>query len=284
MRRLVRLVVLLALPVSAAAVTIRMPPVVVPPRSEREVCQYFETRVGRPGEMLAGYHVRIRGQSHHFNLFDASGIVPYTREQRDGGPSACVADLGMPMLVVAVGPGASLRLPDDVRLPWSPSQPLLMNMHVVNPTARPVTVRARVKLRLRRAPAGTRVAKRWGYVTRPITVEPFTTGTVGGSWTVLAPLELLTFSGHMHERGVALRAYRDDVLMYEQRDWQHPTEVLYRIPEILPAGTRLRVECDYDNGVDRPVFRCDDGTPCPLRYGERAVDAMCNLQGYGVMP
>lgn len=284
MRRLVWLLVVLALPGSAAAATIRVPPVVVPPRSEREVCQYFETRVGRVGDMLAGYDVRVRGQSHHFNLFDASGIVPYTREQRDGGPSACVADLGMPRLVVAVGPRSSLRLPDDVRLPWSPSQPLLMNMHVVNPTSRPITIRARVKLRLRKAPAGTRIASRWGRVTKPIAVEPFTTATVGGTWTLLAPLGVLTFSGHMHERGVALRAYRDDVLIYEQRDWRHPKEVVHRTPEVFPAGTRLRIECDYDNGVDHPVFRCDDGTPCTLRYGERAVDAMCNLQGYGITP
>ncbi len=261
-----------------------MPAVVVPPHSEREVCQYFETDVGRPGDMLAGYHVRVRGQSHHFNLLDASGVVPHTREQRDGTPSACVPDPGMSRLVATIGPVASLRLPDGIRLPWSTPQPLVMDMHVVNPTSRPITVRSRVKLRLRRVEPGTRLVNRWGFAAKDIAVAPFTTATVASAWTLAAPLALITFGGHMHERGVALRAYRDDVLMYEQRDWRHPKEVLYRTPEVLPAGTRLRVECDYDNGVDRPVFRCDDGTPCPLVWGERAVDAMCNLQGYGVAP
>ncbi len=283
MRRFVWFVVLLA-PSVATAVTIRVPTVVVPPNSEREVCQYFETNVGRPGDMLAGWNVRVRGQSHHFNLYDASGVVPFTREQRDGLPSACVPDPGMARLVATVGPTASLRLPDDVRLPWSTSQPLVMNMHVVNPTSRPVTVRTRVKLRLRRAAAGTHIATRWAVRTKDIVVAPFTTAVVGNTSTLDAPLRLLTFGGHMHDRGVVLRAYRDDVLVYEQRDWRHPREVRYPTPEILPAGTRLRVECVYDNGVDRPVFRCDDGTPCPLVYGGRAVDAMCNLQGYAVAP
>jgi hypothetical protein len=258
--------------------------VVVPPHSEREVCQYFETDVGRAGDMLAGYHVRVRGQSHHFNLFDASGVVPHTREQRDGTPSACVPDAGMPRLVATIGPVATLRLPDGIRLPWRTPQPLVMDMHVVNPTSRPITVRSRVKLRLRRAAPGARLVTRWGFAAKDIVVAPFTTATVGESWTLTEPLALLTFGGHMHERGMVLRAYRDDVLMYEQRDWRHPKELLYRAPEVLPAGTRLRVECDYDNGVDEPVFRCDDGTPCPLVRGERAVDAMCNLQGFGVAP
>jgi hypothetical protein len=190
----------------------------------------------------------------------------------------------MPRLVATIGPVASLRLPDGIRLPWSTPQPLLMDLHVVNPTSRPVTVRTRVQLRLRRAAAGTRIATRWGVQTRNIAVAPFTTKTVGNTQTLLAPLALLTFGGHMHERGVVLRAYRDDVLIYEQRDWRHPKELRYAAPEVLPAGTRLRVECLYDNGVDEPVYRCDDGTPCTLTYGERAVDAMCNLQGYAVAP
>jgi hypothetical protein len=284
MVRVLWLVALLALPASAATVTIRMPPVVIPPRTEREVCQYIDTAVGRPGDLLAGYQVRVRGQSHHFNLFDASGVVPYTREQRDGPPSACVPDLGMPRLVATIGPVASLRLPEGIRLPWSTPQALLMDMHAVNPTSRPITVRTRVKLRLRRGEPGTRIATRWGVQTKEIEVAPFTTVTVGSSRTLLAPIELLTFGGHMHDRGVVLRAYRDDVLIYEQRDWRHPKELRYPTPEILPAGTRLRVECVYDNGVAVPVFRCDDGAPGPLVYGERAVDAMCNLQGYGVAP
>ncbi|HEV7733336.1 MAG TPA: hypothetical protein VGR62_14285, partial [Candidatus Binatia bacterium] len=278
MTRLVWFAVLLALPRLAPAVTLRMPPVVVPPHSERQVCQYIETRVGRPDQMLAGYRVRVRGHSHHFNLFDASGVIPATREQRDGPPSACVPDGGMPRLVATIGPVASLRLPDDIRLPWQIPQPLVMDLHVVNPTSRPRTVRTRVHLRLRRAPVGVRIATRWGVRTDDIAVQPFTTATVGTSWIAPAAIGLLTFGGHMHAQGIVLRAYRDDVLVYEQRDWRHPVEVNYRSPELLPAGTTLRVECLYDNGVERPVFRCDDGTPCPLVWGERAVDAMCNLQ------
>src|SRR5262249_52979721 len=133
LRRIAWLAVLLALPASAAPVTIRLPPVVIPPNSEREVCQYVETDVGRPGDLLAGYQVRVRGQTHHFNLFAATGVVPYPREPRDGPPSACVPDLGMPRLVATIGPAASLRLPDGIRLPWSTPQPLLMDLHAVNP-------------------------------------------------------------------------------------------------------------------------------------------------------
>lgn len=284
MPRFLLVLALAALPRFAGAVSIRLPAVVVPPHSEREVCQYVETRVGRDDQLLAGYRVRIHGQSHHFYLLDASGLVPLTRALRDGPASACVPDQGMPRLVSSLGPVASLRLPDGIRLPWHTPQPLVMNLHLVNPGSRPITVRPRVRLMLRRAPAGARIATRWGMVARDIAIPPFATATVGTSWTLSAPMALLTFGGHMHEQGVRLRAYRDDVLVYEQDDWRHPQELRYLTPEVLPAGTTLRVECAYDNGVDRPVFRCDDGTPCALSYGERAVDAMCNLQGYGVTP
>lgn len=284
MRRLLLIATLAALPRLATAVTLRLPPVVVPPHSEREVCQYIETRLGRPGDLLAGYRVRVRGQSHHFYLLDASGLEPLTREQRDGPASACVPDEGMPRLVSSLGPVAALRLPDGIRLPWHTPQPLVMNLHVVNPRSHPVTVRIRVRLVLRRAPAGARMAQRWGIAAKHIAVPPFATATAGTQWTLDRPMTLLTFGGHMHAQGVVLRAYRDDVLMYQQNDWRHPRELRYLTPEVLPTGTTLRVECLYDNGVDRPVFRCADGTPCPLVYGERAVDAMCNLQGYGVTP
>ena len=284
MRHLVLLAASAGRPDLAGAVTLRLPVVVVPPHSEREVCQYFEARTGRADQLLAGYRVRIRGQSHHFYLLDASGLTPLTRELVDGPPSACVPDQGMPRLVSALGPVAALRLPDDIRLPWHTPQPLVMNLHVVNPGSRPVAVRTRVHLVLRRAPAGARIATRWGMPARDIVVPPFSTATVGTRWTLDRPLALLTFGGHMHDRGIRLRAYRDGVPMYEQDDWRHPRELRYLTPEVLPAGTTLRVECLYDNGVDRPVFRCDDGNPCALQYGERAVDAMCNLQGYEVVP
>jgi len=283
MRRMAVLAVAL-LANSAGAAMLRLPPVVVPPNTEREVCQYLQVRRGRPGWTIAGYRARIRGDSHHFYLLDASGLVPHTTALVDGPASACVDGTNLLPLVAALGPREALRLPDGIRLPWSTPQALVMNLHVVNGSDRPTTVRVSVRLDLRPTPRETRLATRWGVQVDQIDVLPFTTATVAARWTLPAPLALLTFGGHMHAQGTLLRAYRDGAQWYEQNDWEHPPQLRFLPPEVLPAGTELTVECTYDNGVQRPVKTCADDVPCPLVAGRLASDAMCNIQGYAVAP
>jgi hypothetical protein len=278
------LVAVLLFAAAASATVVRLPPVEVPPRSELQVCRYFEVRLGHPGWTLAGFRVRVRGTSHHFFLFDATDLRARSRVVEDGPPATCVDGTPGVPLVAAGAPRARLRLPDGVRLPWRSPQALVMDLHAVNPRARRARVRVRVDFRLRPTPPGTRVASRYGFSVRDAHFPPFSTGRMGSRWTLAAPLLLLTMGGHMHARGAALTLTRNGAPWYFQDDWRHPRDVRFDPPEILPAGTEIALDCLYDNGVERPVRLCPDGSPCPLVFGQLADDAMCNVQGYALAP
>jgi hypothetical protein len=278
------LAVALLFATAAHAVVVDLPPVELAPHSERQVCRWFQLRLGRPGWTLAGFRVRIRGASHHFFLFDATDMRPRSGALVDGLPAACAdGPTGVP-LVAAGAPRAALVLPEGVRLPWQSPQALVMDLHAVNDRPRPVRVRIRVSLRLRPTPPGTRIASRYGFSVDDAHVPPFSTGRMAARWTLARPLVLLSLAGHMHGRGVELTLTRNGVPWYVQDDWRHPPDDRYDPPEVLPAGTELALECTYDNGVERPVRRCADGAPCPLVFGQLADDAMCNVQGYALEP
>jgi hypothetical protein len=277
-------VALLLLAVASAAPAARLTfSVDVPARTEIEVCQYTVVEVGRPGDSLAGFRVRVDGDSHHFHLFDATGVPPRTQEIVTGGVSGCI-DGDVPALVAADSPRLAVRFPRNVRLPWNVRQALVMNYHVENRSDRPRRMRARVRLALKRPRPSDRLARRWGLQVPVIHVPPFSVGLHGTSTVLAEPLEFFTLTGHMHARGVFLTATRDGEPWYELFDWRHPPMLRYYPPTPLPAGTTIGVRCSYDNGIRKPLRTCADGTPCDLVAGSGVEDAMCTIAGYVLTP
>jgi hypothetical protein len=254
----------------------------LPPHGEREVCQYLQVERGRPGMTLAGFRLRLEGHSHHFQLIDATGLVPLATGMRDGSVSACAAGPEYPALVWANGRRLDVRLPPGTRLPWHRPQALVLSFHAVNPSDRPVRARARVRLQLRRPRSRDRPVTVWSLNVSDIFLPPETRARVATETVLERPLTVLTLTGHMHRAGVRLAAEVDGRPWYAQDDWRHPSLRRFSPPLVLPAGTRIRLGCDYDNGVARPVRSCADGGPCPLELGSGVDDAMCVLAGYVV--
>jgi hypothetical protein len=254
----------------------------VPARTEVEVCQYMEVEVGRPGDTLAGFRARLDGDSHHFHLYDATGVPPRTTALVPGNVAECVTG-DVVALVSADSPRVGVRFPPGVRLPWHGRQALVANYHVENRSDRPRRMRARVRLNLKRPRPGDRLARRWGLYLEGIHVPPGTSGVFDMVSVLDAPLEIFTLTGHMHSRGVMLRGTRDGEPWYELANWRHPRLARFVPPRLLPAGTKLGLSCEYDNGVRRPVRTCD-GVPCDLVSGTGVDDAMCVLAGYVLTP
>jgi hypothetical protein len=255
----------------------------VPARTEVEVCQYSVVEVGRPGDTLAGFRVKVEGDSHHFHLFDATGVAPRTQEMMPGGISGCV-DGDVPALVAADSPRVSVRFPRGVRLPWNVRQALVMNYHVENRSDRPRRMRATVRLALKRPRSNDRLARRWGLQVPVIHVPPYSIGLSETSTVLAEPLDFFTITGHMHSRGVFLTATRDGEPWYELFDWRHPPLVRYFPPRRVPAGTTIGVACSYDNGIRKPLRLCEGDVPCDLVAGSGIEDAMCTIAGYVLSP
>lgn len=99
------------------------------------------------------------------------------------------------------------------------------------------------------------------------------------------PLELVSVYPHMHLLGKSIRVLRVDgdetsclidIPAYEF-DWQQ--NYVYSQPRSLPAGTRLRVECHFDNSSSNP--NNPNAPPKTVRWGEESTDEMClALVGY----
>ena len=86
---------------------------------------------------------------------------------------------------------------------------------------------------------------------------------------------LLSAASHMHERGVAYRAYADIAghdratsPFYTTNDWQHP--IPFEKPFALPAGSALRYQCDYVNPSPFEVIQGLSAT----------TNEMCMLSGF----
>lgn len=268
---------MLATAAEAGTFTYRMP---VGPHEERNVCEAVPVRLGPPGAALRGYHLRLSAGSHHFDLYDATGVATLAGVH-DG--LACLTDVvAPPGIVLGLLPDLRYRLPRGVWIPWHRPGTVLVNFHAVNPTDRPVTAIARVALRFGHPRPGDAVARFWHITADDMaafSVAPGTTGLQTGTGR-FPPLRLLNAVGHFHNRGLALNATLDGVPWYRAEDWEHPPFVQFW-PPLSVADRAFTLTCAYDNGVTRPVRTCD-GTPCPLTIGGSVEQAMCDLSGYAL--
>ncbi len=76
--------------------------------------------------------------------------------------------------------------------------------------------------------------------------------------------------------------------IFENFDWAHPAILNFDEPWVLAADDWIDFECEWDNGVTRPVRRCGDavtdsgcvpGEPRNVTFGVTAQDEMCFLTG-----
>jgi hypothetical protein len=121
-----------------------------------------------------------------------------------------------------------------------------------------------------------------------INIPPFTVqthpppGQPRARWTntSVQSRSVIVLGGHMHLNGLRFTAWASDgTKLYESFDWSHPNSRFFTPPLVLSPGDYLEYECEYDNGVNRPVRLDAQGNPTNLIFGVSAEDAMCILTG-----
>lgn len=97
-----------------------------------------------------------------------------------------------------------------------------------------------------------------------------------------AKIKIYSLMPHMHLLGKAMKAtaiYPDgkEKVLIDVRDWDFNWQLIYNLknPEILPAGSKLRLEAEYDNSTDNPFQPHDP--PKLVRWGEETTDEMMLL-------
>jgi hypothetical protein len=124
-----------------------------------------------------------------------------------------------------------------------------------------------------------------------ILVEPFSTGTLRLRManTLGVPMQIFHLSSHQHQRGTHFTAWNSaGAKIFENYDWAHPAILDFDDPLVLAPNDFLDYQCEWDNGITRPVRRCGDaagdagctpGDPRAVTFGITAQDEMCFLVG-----
>jgi hypothetical protein len=125
-----------------------------------------------------------------------------------------------------------------------------------------------------------------------IFVEPFTTGALELRMvnTLGVPMQIFHLSSHQHQRGTHFTAWNSaGARIFENHDWAHPAILTFDDPLVLAPNDFIDYQCEWDNGISRPVRRCGEspndtgctpGEPKAVTFGVTAQDEMCFLVGF----
>jgi hypothetical protein len=234
----------------------------VPAGGEIFDCQYVQLP-DVEAHLIAAKHDYTPG-SHHMLLFTTSlTSIPAGGDQ----VTDCYEGTGNNIMSNARGvlyggqtPTGSETYPQGVGLPTTASQVLIFQVHYLNASATDLQAQVNVDLTLDTNAAD--IQQQAGII---FFYDPFIDvpagATAKASMRCLIPsdITLLYASSHYHSRGVGYDAYLDPAVdqlgatpFYTSTSWSSPDNAQLTMP--IPAGSRIRFECDYDNTSGTQAF------------------------------
>lgn len=99
------------------------------------------------------------------------------------------------------------------------------------------------------------------------------------------PLQLVSFTGHMHQLGSSLSAAANgdtEACLVDIPDWDFHWQQRYSLPiedaVVIQDGSRLDLTCTYDNSqANQPMVNGAQQTSVDVTWGESSTDEMCLL-------
>src|SRR5262249_44463174 len=155
-------------------------------------------------------------------------------------------------LGVAQAPRVTLSFPAGVGVTFTPHQVLLLNLHYINGTAKPLRVDGALNLVRARRGSIVHHARGFQFGTANIHVAAGQDGSATGEWIAPFPMDVVFLSTHSHKHTTAvdvdvLRAGADTGTMLETTDYDHPAEQRLLTPLHLDPGDGFRWTCRYHN-------------------------------------
>ncbi|QYK53338.1 MAG: hypothetical protein KF824_00260 [Fimbriimonadaceae bacterium] len=179
-------------------------------------------------------------------------------------------------------PGAKQsRLPDHAGMLIEPGTDIILQVHY-NKSGKPEKDQTKVAVYLNQGVPKEQVDVK--FIPNPfIRIVPGKAGQKFRSEIPIpAKIKIYSLMPHMHLLGREMKAtaiYPDgkEKVLIEVKDWDFNWQLIYNLktPEILPAGSKLRLEAEYDNSVDNPFQPHDP--PKLVRWGEETTDEMMLL-------
>ncbi|HEY3666814.1 MAG TPA: hypothetical protein VGL19_12465, partial [Polyangiaceae bacterium] len=162
------------------------------------------------------------------------------------------------VLYGAQAPTGHFPLPAGVGYHFKARQVVILQAHYLNPTDQPVNAELHFGIDVGNA-ADIRQQAGYLFFYDPLIYVPAGGSAVSGiSCSVPSDINIISASTHYHQRGTGMRVWLDEAAIpakqpfYETHDWQHSPD--FHGPFDVPAGSRLRFQCDYQNGDTFDVF------------------------------
>lgn len=157
------------------------------------------------------------------------------------------------------GQEPTIQLPDGVAFKIPEGKQMVIQVHYINTTGKPMTVNDEVTVTTTSDDKVKEYGNFWTMVDTGFSIEPNSTATRTSICTLTEDIDTLVLLGHMHELGSHYTLEQIDdqgnvvASLYDQ-DWtpeypSHPPTVFSTLenPFKLPAGTRLRQTCTWNN-------------------------------------
>lgn len=263
-------------------VQVRLSPITIAPRDEREVCQAITVPARHSIDidrieiaMPSGLHY----SSHHFAIFFYDGDAPGLPTQPVD--SVGCAGIGQQLVGAIVAfvqrPAERIRFPAGVGIRLRGGQRLLLNAHYINGSDAPVTIDVAANFRAARKGTIRHHARSFQLGTFGIHVPPGADGSAVADWRTPFPMNVVWLSTHSHKhtRSVdvdLLRGAAIGPLLLETTSYSEPTVKTYDGVANhlrLEPGDGLHWTCNYHNDTARP-----------LRFGVKSDDEMCFTVGF----
>ncbi len=228
---------------------------------------------------------------HHAGFwFDQSGLA---RQHDEEQPGPGYTNFGGPGLALWIGlgnwtPGTTpQRLPPGTGRLLPAGSDLVLQVHY-HPSGKPEQDRPRVGLYFA-PPDASELVGEIAIGDMRLKIPARCKGHVHrASYVLPVDTRLLDVYPHMHLLGNAIRASahlpdgsRQDLIHITNWDYAWQPRYVFRQPLELPRGTRIELECVYDNSADNPFVR--DSKPRNVYWGEGSDDEM-GLVYFQVLP
>lgn len=218
----------------------------VGPGEEVFRCQDFANPFGVDVAMLGSESFMTAG-SHHLFLFSGGSGV-------DSAMTPCSGLEFSPFVHLAQRPEETIRHPEGTGLLHAHGNGLRIAVHYLNTSDAVIHPEIAVTLHVVPPAAVAHLAAHVFTNTISLRLPPRARSVVRYSCALPEDSRIYMATSHMHRRGVNFVARGSDgQLLYTTSDWEEPSPWWFDPPRVLPGGSRVEIECTYDNDIDQSV-------------------------------
>jgi len=271
---------------------------VVPPGKEIFLCYYYTLPNAAEVDVGAFQSYMSAGSSHHFIVYQG-GTGPtagFFGSHTSGSIIPCVVGSGTWVYATSTpGEVVGMKMPDTVGLPFAAGTQIVLNMHFINTSTKPLYPSAKLNILFAKN-VKYKAAAMVSFNTQINVPKATASGpgkqTVGGTCTAPTGSKFFIMSTHSHKHATAVTVnyvhagkateivhtgatstYPTDQQSATGADWEHPGVGEWLSPNFLTtsAGDSFKYSCVFEN----------QDTTTAVTVGETAAsNEMCMSIGY----